>query len=87
MNRGLREDVDILRRATGSFAGEFDAATADYVPFDTTRAEGDALESMCRVLREQGCQVAARTYRSSKRAGRVIAPGPSPTPKGRRRGA
>ena len=30
----------------------------------TTRAEGHAVESICRVLREQGCQVAARTYRS-----------------------
>jgi hypothetical protein len=28
------------------------------------RAEGFAVESICRVLREQGCQVAARTYRS-----------------------
>jgi putative transposase len=40
---------------------------------DTMRAEGHAVESICRVLREQGCQVAARTYRSWKRAGRVIA--------------
>ena len=31
---------------------------------DTMRAEGDAVESTCRVLREQGCQVAARTYRA-----------------------
>ena len=30
---------------------------------DTMRAEGHAVESVCRVLREQGCQVAARTYR------------------------
>jgi putative transposase len=28
------------------------------------RAEGHAVESICRVLREQGCQVAARTYRA-----------------------
>lgn len=27
------------------------------------RAEGHAVESICRVLREQGCQIAARTYR------------------------
>jgi putative transposase len=26
---------------------------------DTMRAEGFAVESVCRVLREQGCQVAA----------------------------
>ncbi len=31
------------------------------------------VESICRVLREQGCQIAARTYRSWKRAGRVVA--------------
>jgi len=31
---------------------------------DAMRAEGHAVESICRVLREQGCQVAARTYRA-----------------------
>jgi transposase InsO family protein len=31
---------------------------------DEMRAEGHAVESTCRVLREQGCRVAARTYRS-----------------------
>jgi putative transposase len=31
---------------------------------DTVRAEGYAVESICRVLREQGCQIAARTYRA-----------------------
>ncbi len=31
---------------------------------DTMRSEGHAVESTCRVLREQGCQVAARTYRT-----------------------
>lgn len=31
---------------------------------DTMRAEGHAVESICRVLREQGLQVAARTYRA-----------------------
>ena len=40
---------------------------------DTMRAQGHAVESICRVLREQGCQIAARTYRSWKRTGRVIA--------------
>ena len=40
---------------------------------DTMRAEGYAVESICRVLREQGCQIAARTYRNWKRAGRVVA--------------
>ena len=36
---------------------------------DDMRAEGHAVESTCRVLREQGCPVAARTYRAW-RAGR-----------------
>lgn len=31
---------------------------------DALRSEGRAVESVCRVLREQGCQVAARTYRA-----------------------
>jgi putative transposase len=30
------------------------------------RSEGHAVESVCRVLREQGCQIAARTYRALK---------------------
>lgn len=33
------------------------------------RAEGHAVESICRVLREQGCQVAARTFRSWAKPG------------------
>ena len=40
---------------------------------DTMRAEGHAVESICRVLREQGCQVAARTYRAWKQPDRVVA--------------
>jgi len=31
---------------------------------DTMRSEGHAVESICRVLREQGFQIAARTYRA-----------------------
>ena len=34
---------------------------------DEMRAEGHAVESTCRVLREQGCPVAARTYRAWRR--------------------
>lgn len=30
---------------------------------DTMRAEGHAVESICRVLRDRGQQIAARTYR------------------------
>jgi hypothetical protein len=31
---------------------------------DTMRSEGHAVLSICRVLREQGCQIAARTDRA-----------------------
>ncbi|NYD57585.1 hypothetical protein BKA08_001823 [Nocardioides marinisabuli] len=37
------------------------------------RAEGYGVESICRVLREQGWQIAARTFRSWKRPGRHVA--------------
>ncbi len=40
---------------------------------DSLRAQGHAVESICRVLREQGCQIAARTYRSWAQPGRVVA--------------
>lgn len=40
---------------------------------DDQRAQGHAVESICRVLREQGLAVAARTYRAWKQADRVIA--------------
>ena len=33
---------------------------------DDQRGQGCAVESVCRVLREQGCQIAARTYRAWK---------------------
>ena len=39
---------------------------------DTMRAEGYAVESICRVLREQGRQVAARTYRAWRRAAPAV---------------
>lgn len=34
---------------------------------DVMRIQGHAVESTCRVLREQDCPVAARTYRASRR--------------------
>jgi transposase InsO family protein len=40
---------------------------------DTMRSDGHAVESICRVLCEQGCQVAARTYRSWKQPDRAVA--------------
>lgn len=39
---------------------------------DTLRAEGHAVESICRVLSEQGCEIAARTYRSWKQPTRKV---------------
>ncbi|TSD68532.1 IS3 family transposase, partial [Aeromicrobium piscarium] len=40
---------------------------------DELRAEDHAVESICRVLREQGCQIAARTYRDWARLDRPVA--------------
>lgn len=40
---------------------------------DEMRAEGHAVESICRVLREQDCQVAARTYRAWSQPRRPVA--------------
>jgi putative transposase len=40
---------------------------------DAVRIDGHAVESICRVLREQGCEVAARTYRSWKSPSRMVA--------------
>jgi transposase InsO family protein len=37
------------------------------------RGEGHAVESICRVLSEQGCQIAARTYRAWSRSTRPVA--------------
>lgn len=39
------------------------------------RAEGHAVESMCGVLFDQGCQVAARTYRAWSRPAQTVAAG------------
>ncbi len=40
---------------------------------DELRADGHAVESICRVLRQQGCQIAARTYRAWARPGHKVA--------------
>jgi transposase InsO family protein len=40
---------------------------------DTMRGQGHAVESICRVLREQGCQVAARSYRAWRRGHEHVA--------------
>jgi putative transposase len=36
------------------------------------RSQGHAVESICRVLREQGCQIAARTYRALRSGHRGV---------------
>ncbi|OYN85897.1 IS3 family transposase [Parenemella sanctibonifatiensis] len=62
--RRLEEDNEILRRASNFLRGGARPPRSLIVAFiDELRAEGHAVESVCRVLREQGCQVAARTYR------------------------
>ncbi|MFP5576922.1 MAG: IS3 family transposase [Acidimicrobiia bacterium] len=40
---------------------------------DAMRAKGHAVEPICRVLTEQGCQVAARTYRAWSRPAQTVA--------------
>lgn len=40
---------------------------------DECRREGHAVESVCRVLSEQGCQIAARTYRAWARTSQPVA--------------
>ena len=40
---------------------------------DELRTEGHAVESICRVLREQDCQIAAGTYRDWTRSDRPVA--------------
>jgi transposase-like protein len=70
-NRRLREDVAILKAAATFFASRPpQPLMMGFI--DEMRAHGFAVESICRVLREQGCQVAARTYRAW-RTGRVAA--------------
>ena len=39
---------------------------------DELRADGHVVESICRVLREQGCQIATRTYREWARTNRRV---------------
>ena len=72
-NRRLRGGVEILRRATTLRRGTRPPHPLIMGFIDLIKAEDHAVESICRVLREQGCQIAARTYRSWKRTGRVVA--------------
>lgn len=74
-NRRLRGDVAVLKAATSFFVGELDPFGPMIIGvIDTMRSEGHGVETVCRVLRERGCQVAARTYRAWRSAhGRVAA--------------
>jgi hypothetical protein len=40
---------------------------------DAMRSRGHAVESTCRILREQGCRVAARTYRAWRQINQPVA--------------
>ncbi len=71
--RRLEEDNEILRRASIFFAGSSTPQSLIVAFIDELRAEGHAVESICRVLREQGCRVAARTYREWAQANQAIA--------------
>ncbi|MEJ7648252.1 MAG: IS3 family transposase [Nakamurella sp.] len=73
-NKRLREDVAILKAATNFLRGGTRPPQPLIMGFiDSLRSEGHAVESICRVLREQDCQIAARTYRSWHRTGRAVA--------------
>ncbi|MEJ1093034.1 IS3 family transposase [Microbacterium istanbulense] len=64
-NARLREDVAILRAATNFLRGGTRPPQPLMLGFiDTMRAEGHAVESIIRVLHEQGVKIAARTYRA-----------------------
>ncbi|HJB63800.1 MAG TPA: IS3 family transposase [Candidatus Microbacterium pullistercoris] len=66
-NSRLREDVAILRAATNFLRGGTRPPQPLMLGFiDTMRAEGHAVESIIRVLREQGVKIAARTYRAHR---------------------
>ncbi|MCW4600186.1 IS3 family transposase [Janibacter hoylei] len=72
--RRLEEDNEILRRASNFLRGGTRPPRSLIVAFiDEMRTEGHAVESICRVLREQGCQIAARTYRQWAGATRPVA--------------
>ncbi len=47
---------------------------------DPMRAEDHAVESICRVLREQGCQIAARTSPTGSEQDESLLHGPCPMP-------
>ncbi|WP_458781236.1 IS3 family transposase [Arthrobacter sp. D3-16] len=66
--RDLKESNEILKQAS-NFLREGARPSPPLICrfIDEMRAEGYAVESICAVLREQGVQVAARTYRAWKK--------------------
>lgn len=63
-----------MRKASIFFAGELDPPQPLIMSFiEDMRGEGHAVESICRVLTEHGCQVAARTYRTWRQNNQVVA--------------
>lgn len=71
--RRLEEDNAILKCATHFFVGKLYPEPLIVGLIDTMRAEGHAAESICRVMLQQGRQIAARTYRNGTQVGRPVA--------------
>ncbi|WP_182170001.1 IS3 family transposase [Flaviflexus equikiangi] len=66
-NKRLREDVAVLRAATNFLRGGTRPPQPLILGFiDEVRSQGHAVESILRVLRQEGVKIAARTYRSWK---------------------
>ncbi|UUL77913.1 IS3 family transposase [Pseudarthrobacter sp. Fe7] len=65
--RDLKESNELLKQASIFFARARPSPPLICRFIDEMRVEGYAVESICAVLREQGVQVAARTYRAWKK--------------------
>ena len=73
-NQNLRETNAILTRASTFLRGGTRPPQALIVAFiDEMRAAGFAVESICAVLSEHGCRIAARTYRQWRSPNRAVA--------------
>lgn len=72
-NRRLREDNEILRAASILRRGARPPQPLIVAFIDDQRAQGHAVESICRVLREQGLEIAARTYRAWRKTNQAVA--------------
>ncbi|MFA7266264.1 MAG: IS3 family transposase [Candidatus Nanopelagicales bacterium] len=72
--RRLEEDNAILKQASNFLRGGTRPPQPMIAGFiSDMRGQGYAVESVCRVLRQQGCQIAARTYREWTRPNKPIA--------------